>query len=208
MQSRSRTGFSLVELLTIIAILSILAAVLLPVFFTVRGKAQQTACLSNMSQIGKGFAQYLQDYDGFFPYAVDPVDRHGNIWRGEFGTNAPNLPWLHEALQPYVKSKTLFRCNADTGFEYADFSAALQNVYPSSFEKYGTSYYYHTALAAVKANESRLLTPAQINLMYDGSGIWHGTLFPPAQRYNVLYADYHAKNVSRSQIDEAWSTAF
>lgn len=202
----SRNAFTLVELLVVIAIIAILSAILFPVFFTIRGKARQTACLSNVRQLGMGFAQYMQDYDGYFPYAVDPADRDGDIWEGQFGQDIPHLQWLHEALQPYVKSKTLFRCPSDVGFEYADFSAALTNVFPSSYEKYGTSYYYRTELAATKSNESSLQFPAQVNVLFDGAGSWHGTRIPPAQRYNLLYADWHTKNVNRIQIAEAWAT--
>jgi prepilin-type N-terminal cleavage/methylation domain-containing protein len=60
-------AFTLIELLVVIAIISILAAILFPVFAQAREKARQTACLSNMKQVGPGLNQYLQDYDEVFP---------------------------------------------------------------------------------------------------------------------------------------------
>jgi prepilin-type N-terminal cleavage/methylation domain-containing protein/prepilin-type processing-associated H-X9-DG protein len=62
-----RSGFTLIELLVVIAIIAILAAILFPVFAQAREKARQTACISNLKQIGTGFQMYIQDYDETFP---------------------------------------------------------------------------------------------------------------------------------------------
>lgn len=62
-----RRAFTLIELLVVIAIVSILAAILFPVFASVRERARQTTCQSNLKQIGTAFAQYLNDYDSAYP---------------------------------------------------------------------------------------------------------------------------------------------
>ena len=61
--NRGRIGFTLIELLVVIAIIAILAAILFPVFAKAREKARQTACASNLKQLGLVFLQYAQDYD-------------------------------------------------------------------------------------------------------------------------------------------------
>lgn len=80
--NRARSGFTLIELLVVIAIIAILAAILFPVFAQAREKARQTACLSNLKQIGLGVQAYLQDNDGTFPQASDGayIQWYNSVW--------------------------------------------------------------------------------------------------------------------------------
>jgi len=64
-------GFTLTELLIVIAIISILAAILFPVFARARGAARQAVCMSNAKQIALAFMMYIQDYDERTPRAVN-----------------------------------------------------------------------------------------------------------------------------------------
>ena len=67
MPKRQCPGFTLIELLVVIAIIAILAAILFPVFARAREKARQTACQSNMRQVGLALAMYAEDYSGLLP---------------------------------------------------------------------------------------------------------------------------------------------
>ena len=122
------TGFTLIELLVVIAIIAILAGILFPVFLTARGKAREISCLSNLHQVGVANSMYAQDYDGLYPFAVDPADKWTpQIWASHpaFQAQIATMPLISEALQPYVKSKEIFHCPADTGFDYEDFVPGL-----------------------------------------------------------------------------------
>lgn len=68
-----RAGFTLVELLVVVGIIAVLAALLFPVFARVRAKAQNATCLSNLKQIGLALTQYTADHDGVFPPADQQV---------------------------------------------------------------------------------------------------------------------------------------
>ena len=69
-------GFTLIELLVTIAIISILSAILFPVFARARENARCASCMSNLKQIGLSMIQYVQDYDEKLPlnFANDDGD--------------------------------------------------------------------------------------------------------------------------------------
>jgi prepilin-type processing-associated H-X9-DG protein len=62
-------GFTLIEMLTIIAIIGILAALLLPALNAAREKARRVACSSNLRQIGVAMLAYASDNRMHFPTA-------------------------------------------------------------------------------------------------------------------------------------------
>lgn len=87
--------FSLTELVVVIAIVSVLAAILFPLFTSVREKANQVGCASNLRLLGKAYAQYTHDNDGYFP-----------------GVERQDAGWAYP-LYPYVKSYKPFQCPDD-----------------------------------------------------------------------------------------------
>jgi len=63
----SPCGFTLVELLIVIAIIAVLAAILFPVFSVARAKARRARCESNLRQVGAALMLYADDYSGYLP---------------------------------------------------------------------------------------------------------------------------------------------
>jgi prepilin-type N-terminal cleavage/methylation domain-containing protein/prepilin-type processing-associated H-X9-DG protein len=120
----ARRAFTLIELLVVIAIIAILAAILFPVFQSVRENARRTACLSNEKQIGLAAAQYMNDNDGALyhhheDYVLDdgtqthtlPADVSGCTGGGAGNSNAEK-PWAI-FFQPYLASRNVIFCPDD-----------------------------------------------------------------------------------------------
>lgn len=212
-----KQGFTLIELLVVISIVSLLAAVLFPVFLSVRAKGRQAACTSNLHQLGLAVALYSQDSDDLFPYGGDPTDLQTNTWQtaagGQFWPGVLAMPRLQDVLKPYVQTPELWHCPSDDGFEQAAFSNGDLSASPSEYEQYGISYAYRTELPLRRKSLSTIAAfdthlphtehgPSEINLLCDQSDYWHGSV--GNGRLNMLMIDGHVANVTYGRAQQTW----
>jgi prepilin-type N-terminal cleavage/methylation domain-containing protein len=68
--SRNLQGFTLIELMIVIAIIAILAAILVPNFIRARAQGQLTSCESNEKNSGTAFEMYSTDNSGHYPQST------------------------------------------------------------------------------------------------------------------------------------------
>lgn len=110
-RSPRNSAFTLIELLTVIAIMALLAAILFPVFTRARENARRSSCSNNTRQIGIGIMQYVQDYDEAYPLSTanDATGSTGNA----FFEDKAAFGWSVQ-IQPYVKSTQVLQCPSDT----------------------------------------------------------------------------------------------
>jgi len=103
----SSRGFTLTELLVVIAVIALLASLLLPALSKAKEKARQARCQGNLRQIGLGLILYVQDQERY-PYSV--------VFR-----EPTTLYTWDKSVEPYLENNwtnALFKCPSYRGPTY------------------------------------------------------------------------------------------
>jgi len=107
------SGFTLVELLVVTAIIAILATLLLAAISGVKGKARRITCTSNLRQINLGVRMYSDDFNDKSPkpalWTSHPYDAYKKLMKSYVGLRGKSS-----------EREKLFACPADTF--YYDYS--------------------------------------------------------------------------------------
>jgi prepilin-type processing-associated H-X9-DG protein len=190
--SPRRSGFTLRELLLLLLVVGMLAALSFPVFFRARDNERTRTCQSRLKQICLGFLQYAQDYNDHLPRVSFQYPRFD---RGSFAAYG----WAG-TLYPYLRSVQLFQCPSEP-------TAASPHEDPSRRDF--TDYYMNRNLSGVRLD--KIEEPALVILSGDGNdgtdntdaryalraipSQWRLNEKSPAYRHgstgNYLFADGH-----------------
>lgn len=204
-------GFTLVELLVVIAVIAILASVLFPVFAKVKQAAHRAACLSNLKQIGYAVRMYQDDYSGAYP-----------SW-GDYPSQVPgwgHTYWVKMLIDGYTRSRKLFNCpGAGNPIEAGSPPMKMSYSY-NEYIFYAKHGFYketkvrrpqytllisdgHDCALITDSNNGRSpnapnnydgLPSGMIRLKY-AEGIWGGALRMRHGCSDVLFCDLHAAHI-------------
>ncbi len=166
------SAFTLVELLVVMSIIALLAAMILPAMGRGKESGHSAVCQSNLHQTGVALQMYVDDSHNIMPTMYDmPL------------TNADtNLATIDVVLAPQLGSTNVLRCPSDN-----------QQI----FQLTGSSYSWNNLLNGQNANQLKVMgmTPgnSKIPVVFDKQS-FH-SLLGSKHAVNYLYADSHIKNL-------------
>lgn len=154
-----RRGFSLVEMLVVLAAIAALAGIGAPLVRAALAKSREAACLTNLRSLGVAMEGYLQDHNQILP----------GLAMGR-SSRSDETPVLETVLLPYIEDPEAFKCPQDK----------------HEFAKSGSSYFWNHLQSGLPVAKLSFFgiddRPDRIPLISDKEA-WHpsGT--------NFLYAD-------------------
>lgn len=128
-------AFTLIEMLVVIAIIAILAAMLMPVLHQGQARAQRIWCESNLKQIGLAYHAFANDHSGKFPIEVS-TNEGGSMEYVQNGLSTPGVFYTafrtFQTLSNELVKPEMVICSTDMRSAATNYSS-MQNTNVSYF---------------------------------------------------------------------------
>ena len=131
----SPKGFSLIELMVVIAVIALLIGLILPAISRAKGSAQRVYCANNLKHLYLANIMYADDHGYFVAASPDMIGSNNNRWHGTRPSKDKPFDDTNGPLTPYLGSTGLRHCPA---FRYA-----LKDSKSNAFESGGGGYGYN-----------------------------------------------------------------
>ncbi len=173
-------SFTLVELLTVIAIIGMLASLLFPSLKQMRERARSIECVNNLRQLGQAVQLYAGDYGQRMP-VVEPLPSK------PMSPPTPGALALISNLLSYVQNnKAVFRCPCDRPPTTSETNPNVPR-WEENGQSYDWRYQYNNDFTDEPVSFVRVKPGDKATLMWDYDAVHRYQMDPK----NVLYVDGH-----------------
>jgi len=118
MQTSMRKAFTLVELLLVVAIIAVLAAIAIPDFLLAQVKAKTSRALADLRTIGANLEAYSIDNNGHYPRDRARSDLAGYLVAPELTTPIAYVSSIKSIIDPFRRDLDLLPADADEVYRY------------------------------------------------------------------------------------------
>jgi prepilin-type processing-associated H-X9-DG protein/prepilin-type N-terminal cleavage/methylation domain-containing protein len=203
--SRRAGAFTLVELLCVIAIIGILAALMLPALNQSQSRVKRIECESHLHQLGIAFQVFTHDHGDKFPMAVPLAEggsmefvQNGRAAGGEFYFSFRHF----QALSSELSTPAILVCPADTRLPATNFGALLnRNV--SYFVGVNAEFSKPDSLLAGDRNLTANALPNPSILHSEADNRLRWTWEMHQFKGNILFADGHVEEWNNATLASA-----
>jgi prepilin-type N-terminal cleavage/methylation domain-containing protein/prepilin-type processing-associated H-X9-DG protein len=209
----TRRGFTLTELLIVIAIIAVLASLATMGAMRMRASAGDTKCINNLRQIGTALGTYVTENSGNFPYSNDPSTLGFSHWSAPL----PKLLNVGEGSSAFPKRADYEKASAVHPFNCPTcktrFRTYAANMNALCFLGQGGNYKMRNM--AVVPNLANLVlmaddTQGDPSPNNNGKGVFDSNSYTrqigirhTGKKANMLFGDFHVEARTRESLDSA-----